>query len=195
MPPGHLSDSRTSSGKDSAGPTGRLLLGIALASLVVPVSAWAHGPCNCSFPQVGDPGARVRTRSPAYKIVFNPRPTDYGTEANSTGYASAYQPAAPTTTVMSRPVDDPVRRASFRVPAVPPGVYLVLIFDGSEGGTHSTWDYFHVLGAAPARRSASGRGEPASATESGISPALLVLGVLGGLILGAGTVAALRKRP
>ena len=74
-------------------------------------------------------------------------------------------------------------------------MYLVLIFDGSEGGTHSTWDYFHVLGAAPARLSASGRGEPASATESGISPALLALGVLGGLILGAGTYAVLRKRP
>jgi hypothetical protein len=175
-------------------PLGWLLLGIALASLMLPAFARAHGPCNCSFPQLGDPGARVTTRSPAYKIVFNPRPTDYVTEMKSAGYASAYQPGAPTATVMSRPVDDPVRRASFRVPEVPPGVYLVLIYDGSEGGTHSTWDYFHVLGAAPAPRTASDRAGAAPATEDGVSPALLALGVLGGLILGAATVAALRRR-
>jgi len=120
-----------------------VLLGIALASLALPASTQAHGPCNCSFPQLGEPGARVTTRSPAYKIVFNPRPGDYVSEMNSTGYASAYQPAAPTTTVMSRSVDNPVRRASYRVPEAPPGVYLVLTFDGSEGartapGTTST---------------------------------------------------------
>ena len=161
---------------------------------MLPASAPAHGPCNCSFPQLGDPGARVTTRSPAYKIVFNPRPSDYVTEMRSVGYASAYQPTAPTSTVMSRPVDDPVRRASFRVPEVPPGVYLVLIFDGSEGGTHTTWDYFHVLGPAPATSTAAGRSAAASATEDGISPAVLALGILGGLILGAGTVAALRRR-
>jgi hypothetical protein len=173
-----------------------VLLGIALAALVLPASSQGHGPCNCSFPQLGEPGARVTTRSPAYRIVFNPRPTDYGTEMNSTGYASAYRPGAPTTTVMSRPVDDPVRRARYRVPDVPPGVYLVLIFDGSEGGSHSTWDYFHVLGPAPASRPANRTAaEPTSATEDGTSPAVLALGVLGGLILGVGTVAALRRRP
>jgi hypothetical protein len=125
---------------------------------------------------------------------------------SSTGYASAYQPAASTTTVMSRPVDDPVRRASFRVPEVPPGVYLVLIFDGSEGGSHTTWDYFHVLGVAPTSRhvttgesetTTAHRAGPSSASKGGgnsISPALLALGIVGGLALGAASVAALRKR-
>jgi hypothetical protein len=32
---------------------------------------------------------------------------------------------------------------------VQPGVYLVLIFDGSELGQHTTWAYYHVLGSAP----------------------------------------------
>jgi hypothetical protein len=35
----------------------------------------------------------------------------------------------------------------------PRGVYLLLIYDGSEGGEHYTWDYFHVLGREPGLQS------------------------------------------
>ena len=27
---------------------------------------------------------------------------------------------------------------------MPPGIYLLLVFDGSEGGAQATWDYLHV---------------------------------------------------
>jgi hypothetical protein len=30
----------------------------------------------------------------------------------------------------------------------PPGLYMVLIFDGGEGGAHNTWDYLHVIDPA-----------------------------------------------
>ena len=137
---------------------------------------------------------KVRSRTPAYRIVVNPRPGDYVSEMRSSGYASAYQPAAPTRTVLSRPVDDPVRRASWRVPEVPPGVYLVLIYDGSEGGSHSTWDYFHVLGPAPARERAPRPVAAASPDPDGWPPALVALGVACGVVAGAGAVALVRRR-
>jgi hypothetical protein len=125
-----------------------------------------------------------------------------------TGYASAYQRAAPTRTLLARAVRNPARRASYRVPAVPPGVYLVLIFDGSEGGSHSTWDYFHVLGAAPSaaerpaaaeRRVAAKRRAAGSSTERTGSDGDLALPALGasvltGLVIGAGAVAVLGRR-
>jgi hypothetical protein len=134
-------------------------------------------------------------RSPAYKIVFNPRPADYGTESAATGYASAYRPGSPTSTVLSRPVRRPVRRASYRVPDVPPGVYLVLIFDGSEGGTHTTWDYFHVLGPAPvARSAAAARRDVGAEDDDGIPPGVLAGGILAGVLAGALGAHAFWKR-
>ena|SRR5215210_1499837 len=174
---------------------GAFVLGVTLGMLVLPAPASAHGPCNCSFPQLGDPGVRVTTRSPAYKIVFNPRPADYQAEMASAGYASAYRAGAPTATVLSRSVRKPVRRATFRVPEVPPGVYLVLIFDGSEGGTHSTWDYFHVFGPAPqARPTAVSTTRRGGSDEDGIPPWLLLGGIAGGLLAGALGARMLRER-
>jgi hypothetical protein len=76
-------------------------------------------------------------------VVFNPRPTDLGI---APAYlTSAYRPEAPTVTVLSRSRKNPTRRGSFGVPKTPDGLYLVLIFDGEEGGAHNTWDYLHVL--------------------------------------------------
>jgi hypothetical protein len=137
----------------------------------------------------------VRTRSLAYRIIFNPRPSDYGPAMFDTGYASAYRPGAPTTTVLSRAVRDPVRRATFRVPSVPPGIYLVLIFDGSEGGSHATWDYFHVLG--PAQSAPRGRAIAKSGDDSEDEDELELVQpagfVVAGFALGS-AAAALRRR-
>lgn len=36
------------------------------------------------------------------------------------------------------------RNVKFTVPRVPDGTYPVLIYDGSEGGGHYTWDLFRV---------------------------------------------------
>lgn len=134
---------------------------LAIVALVTPAgwpttSAVAHGPCRCLDPPVSEAGGRVRIASeagigqarrdvyPAYRVIFNPRPRDLGIAPSY--LASAYRADVPTTTVLSRPRRRPTRRGRFRVPAnTPPGVYLVLIFDGSEGGAHSTREYIHVI--------------------------------------------------
>ena len=118
-------------------------------------AARAHGPCNCSSPALGAPGTTVTARTPAYKVIFNPRPADLGIAPRH--LASAFVPEVTSPTLLSRPVREPLRGARFRIPAsAPPGVYLVLIFDGEEGGAHNTWDLFHVIG--PARREAPTEG-------------------------------------
>ena len=118
--------------------------------------ALGHGPCRCLDPRVSEAGGSVRVGfevgigeitgrgHPAYRVIFNPRPGDLGIAPRL--LASAYRADVPTTTVMSRPRDRPTRRGRFRVPAATlPGVYMVLIFDGSEGGAHNTWEYLHVI--------------------------------------------------
>ncbi len=109
-----------------------------------------------------------------------------------TGYASAYQPEAPTRTVLSRDVNAPVRPATFRVPEVPPGVYLMLIYDGSEGGSHSTWDYFHVIGSPPMVREVSAAAGATPDSDGG-SPLFVALGFAGGALAGAAAVGLLRR--
>lgn len=102
---------------------------------------------------LGAPREKVTLpRIRAYKVVFNPRPVDYGSAMRDVGYHSAYQPEAPSKTVVLRPQSKPARRLTFHVPNAPPGVYLVLILDGTEGGTHATWAYYHVLGRPPEPR-------------------------------------------
>ena len=39
----------------------------------------------------------------------------------------------------------------FRAPDVKPGRYLVALFDGSEGGTHYTWDFVTLEAGFPMR--------------------------------------------
>ncbi len=106
-------------------------------------AALAHGPCGCVDPRIAASGQTVRIDSPAYRVIFNPRPTDLGI---APGYlAGAFRADAPSVTVLSRPKRNPTRKGRFRVPAAtPPGLYMVLVFDGEEGGAHNTWDYVHV---------------------------------------------------
>jgi hypothetical protein len=40
----------------------------------------------------------------------------------------------------------PRSSAELRVPDVPPGRYLVALFDGSESADHYTWDFIRVVG-------------------------------------------------
>jgi hypothetical protein len=109
-------------------------------------AAEGHGPCNCSFPELGKAGTRVNIRSHAYRVIVNPRREDFTLPPG--GLESAYLPKARRTVVLSRPRTQPVRHTSIRIPrSLPAGIYLVLVFDGSEAGQHYTWDYFHVLGA------------------------------------------------
>lgn len=135
-------------------------------------SALGHGPCRCLDPRLAESGSSVRvgfevgvgeTRGrgyPAYRVIFNPRPHDLGIAPRL--LASAYRADVPTTTVLLRPRDRPTRSGRFRVPAgTPPGVYMVLIFDGSEGGAHNTWEYVHVISSDEATAGVVARPRPA----------------------------------
>lgn len=110
-------------------------------------SAAAHGPCGCTFPVVARPGQTVVT-GPAYRIVLNPPAGLFRGAAGPPELASGYRADAPTSEVLRRERPPWARRAPrgrFRVPSdTPPGIYLALIFDGEEGGTHATFDYLHV---------------------------------------------------
>ena len=109
--------------------------------------AHAHGPCVCTEPQIALPGDELVSTN-AYLVVWNPRREWFVGGAGSRSLASAHRQDAPSRVVMLRdrpPYPRRPRRARFRVPRdTPPGLYLVLIFDGSEGGAHATWDYVHV---------------------------------------------------
>jgi hypothetical protein len=110
-------------------------------------AAPAHGPCLCTTPIVR-PGQLVPTGR-AYLVVWNPAPHWFGGGAGGAYLASAHRPLAPSGVVFERPRPPHPRvppRERFRVPpSTPPGVYLALVFDGSEGGTHATWDHVQVI--------------------------------------------------
>jgi hypothetical protein len=181
--------------------------------------AAAHGPCRCLDPvltqagnavRIGPEGMQAGARGhPAYRVLFNPRPSDFGIAPHY--LASAYRADAPTTTVLSRSRREPTRKGRFRVPTdTPAGLYMVLIWDGEEGGGHNTWDYLHVTdwdepagpGVTGPQETSTERSQRNSATrnesrESSSSPPWpLVAGVgFGGLVLGfAGSRAAGRRR-
>ena len=181
---------------------------LALVVLWTPAAAVAHGPCGCLNPMVVQAGTQVRITEtpaqregvswPAYRAVFNPRPSDFGIAPDY--LASAYRADVPTTTVLSRPRRAPTLKGRFRVPkGTPPGLYMVLIWDGEEGGAHNTWDYLHVTDRGDPDRTGgvAQQQEPAKPAD-GNSPALqeptgsnastawpLIAGIgLGGLILG-----------
>lgn len=126
-----------------------------LIALVCAAPASAHGPCGCTEPVVAEQGREVVT-SGGYLVVWNPRAEWFVGGAGPPSLASAHREDAPSRVVLLRkrpPYPRLPPRARFRVPRdAPPGLYLVLVFDGSEGGTHATWDYVHVPDgdAAPA---------------------------------------------
>jgi hypothetical protein len=185
-----------------------------------PAAAEAHGPCGCLNPKLVQPGGQVRLTDsagrqargvgqPAYRVIFNPRPSDYGIAPMS--LASAFRADAPTTTVIARPRHRPTRKGRFRVPKeTPPGLYMVLIWDGGEGGAHNTWHYLHVTDRddpdtrgvvaqreePPQRRDGDRPPLPAPGGSDASTPWPLILGIgLGGLTLGVtGSRAAARRR-
>ena len=127
-----------------------LVLGsLALALLASAANARAHGPCLCTEPPLAAPGREVVTTT-AYLVVWNPAREWFVGGAGPPSLASAHRRDAPSRVVMLRdrpPYPKRPPRGRFRIPRdAPPGLYLVLMFDGSEGGSHATWDYVHVPG-------------------------------------------------
>lgn len=126
-----------------------LLVSGSIAFLAVAVPAAAHGPCpTCVEPaqvSVGDP---IDLDYKTYKALLNPnrrqltpgpKPYCYGCQLKLWRQRVAGVP--PVELGVWRP-----RRAELRLPApdVPPGRYLIALFDGSESGTHYTWDFLRV---------------------------------------------------
>lgn len=125
------------------------ILATALAS-AAPAAA-AHGPCGCLSPPGGLPGTRVRVPSSygAVEVLWNPDPRRLGNPAlRGSRWSRLFRPDRDTMSLARR---DRPGAIAFDVPRVPPGRYLVVIFDLSEGGprNHYTWETFAV-GPAPA---------------------------------------------
>jgi hypothetical protein len=60
---------------------------------------------------------------------------------------------------------------------------MVLIYDGSEGGQHYTWEYFHVLGLAS-------HGPTRADSDDGLDPLAVVVALAGVAVGLLGLVAA-----
>lgn len=173
------------------------LWGTAIVLLLAAVAS-AHGPCDCLEPSRASPGDRVQVRGPtldgtvgylAYRILFNPRQSDLGIAPPRLG--QDHRPDAPTITLLDRPRTRPTRTASFQTPRVPPGRYLVVIWDGEEGGAHNTWEHLVVRSSAneqakPAQQEVGSEGD-----NEGIS---LVAWLAAGAVLTAAVSAALLRR-
>jgi hypothetical protein len=101
---------------------------VLLAGTVDADVAGAHGPCDCLRPAVGPPGTKVSVTGgyPAYKVTFNPDRSDLliGPER----LWREHREAVPPVSVFRRVWKEPSHAATFRVPDVPPGRYLVGIY-------------------------------------------------------------------
>ena len=130
------------------------LAGAAAALFLLLLSAPAvdaHGPCTCVSPNPARAGMEVRVDGPSVRVIWNPGPHDFAGQTTPLDLASAHAPDAPSATVMRHRRPRWPRRAPrgrrFTVPRdTPPGIYFVLIYDGSEGGSHTTWDYVQIAG-------------------------------------------------
>lgn len=177
----------------------RPLLCVLTAAIVLPPPAVAHGPCDCLKPSRAHSGERVRVSGPArggsigypaYRILFNPRPRDLGIAPRR--LAREYQPDAPTLTLLERPRTRPTRKAYFRVPQVPAGRYLVLIWDGEEGGAHNTWERLEVHGQSADDKPAPRRQHGVRSDDGGLTP--LLTAAIATALVGALAVAGLRRK-
>jgi hypothetical protein len=90
----------------------------------------------CLVPSSGLPGTKVTIVGTfAYRVVWN-------LDVPYFGDRDRYRPGSKTITLVN------LRRArkgvQFRVPKVTPGLYAVVIYDGSEARAHYTWGLFRV---------------------------------------------------
>jgi len=125
------------------------------AVLVFVTIASAHGPCpDCIRPDdSAQPGERLEVDYPTIRAVWNPprpvlergpKPDCYGCQLRLWRFHNVEVPSSVVFTSGKRQ-----ERFSFTVPRVPPGRYLVSLFDGGEGGVHYTWDFVEVTASAP----------------------------------------------
>ena len=122
-------------------------------------------------------------------MVFNPDRTDLGIGPKSLW--EAHRRGVVPTVVFRSPYkysDLPLRGpVEFRVPVAPPGRYLVSIYDGGEGGSHYTWEYFRVKERrtpTAARRPARRWGDEATGVSSLTVVAVGLTAFVAGLSVG-----------
>lgn len=95
-------------------------------------AASAHGPCRCLPPEVRPGDAMVINN--VFRVVLNPTRRDIYYEQPA--LIAAHVDGTPREVLVDRDRGDARKRARLVVPNVPAGRYLVLMYDGSEGGAH-----------------------------------------------------------
>lgn len=158
-----------------------------LAGLLIPATAAAHGPCpRCIEPSSARVDSKLRVDYPTFRAVWNPprrvltkgpKPNCYGCNLRLWRHHVKGSPSVV--------LYDGIRQPGFvaRAPDVRPGRYLVALFDGSEGGTHYTWDFVQVEA-----------GLPEKAADEKLSGWVIGLAVGAGLLAAAAATLALRNR-
>lgn len=162
---------------------------------IVAEPASAHGPCGCLKPREGAPGTKVRADYPLYKVIFNPDRTDLAIGPETLW--KRHHGGPPITIFRQtwrysvRPLN---RGATFVIPRVAPGRYLIVLYDGGEGGSHYSWQTFEVL---PAGRNAAKPAAELRAPSTGVAIPLFIGALLVALFGGMATGAILRgaRRP
>ncbi len=181
-------------------PPLRPLGGLGARSLVVVVvalvalclegtAASAHGPCGC-LPRTAYPGDAVVINN-VFRAVWNPTRADiyYGQPA----LIAAHVDGAPRIVLLNRDRKDARERARFLVPEVPTGRYLVLLYDGSEGGAHYTWDSMTVRRRpAKAAPSAATTSSDTTGGRGGFTAVAVAAGVV--LLVATSSLFTLRRR-
>jgi hypothetical protein len=164
---------------------------------LVPHPVIAHGPCgavgsSCLEPNEGPPGTEVTTGDfEGIFAVWNPRPnilalgvpgSSKECDINCAKAKSIYHFDQPMVVVAEA---DDRSQLQFGVPDVPPGKYIVVMYDGSEGGRHYTWNTFKVTGVAPADGEDRPTAEPTRSTTAWLfAGGMLVAGLVAGWGLG-----------
>ena len=152
-----------------------LIVAAACASAVLAPAgpAAAHGPCGCITPAAAIPGEQLVSTYPTVKVVWNPVPADLPIGPDY--LARDHVTGQPRVVLQEQPQPG---SASFRVPATAPGRYLVVLYDGTEGGAHYSWDYITVR---PGPRSSSSARPTVAATGLARRAGGLAGSVLAGL--------------
>lgn len=123
-------------------------LGI-IGMLALAGPAKAHGPCDCLSTKTAAPGTQVQIDESynGVKVLWNPDPTELRNPALVGSRWERFHKPRQRTIELAR--QDVPGVLSFRVPDVPDGNYLVVIFDPSEGpDAHFTWETFEVTAGA-----------------------------------------------
>jgi hypothetical protein len=164
-----------------------LVFAVAAGLGLLPATAAAEGPCpHCIEPSTARADSKMRVDYPTLRAIWNPprrlltqgpKPGCYGC---SLGLWHFHKKNSPSVVVFNGPREPGF---VFRAPDVKPGRYLVALFDGSQGGTHYTWDFVTLQG-----------GLPEKAADDGMPGWVIAVAIGAGLLVALAAFLALRRR-